>query len=526
MSRKNRETRRCAILLCAPLLASPLDAASVRVTFLDVARDVAVDGEAGSSDPYMRRVERYWGQGGLGDSTIIETGEKNILIDGGLWTKGRAVILPYLRKRGIKELDTVILTHQHGDHYGGLTEILREMPVKEVITNGLTHTAKAYQKFMEEVKNSGARYRVVRGGELLDWGGGVRAKVVQVGGRKIPENDYNSNSVVVRMTCGTVHFLFAGDMEDDEEAELLASRQEIGSQILKVGHHGSSTSSTYEFVRGVHPSVAVISIGKSNRFGLPHRSVMDRFETLGCRVCRTDLDGTIVVASDGKEWTVETELRRPVPGTSGKPPGDDFYALESEAEKLWRRKEYSAAAEKFQKALALEPGAAAARSKLGHCYKKLGKKAEAIAAFRKAIEQEPCEPYANLHLGLMYLEDDRQRALGYLESYLKCHPTSKWSHLAEEKIGDIHAARGEEFLKQGKEKEALDAYEKAIAICRDLPAPHFQLGLLYASRDKERAKKEFVKYLDLDSRGPHAEEAREKLRDISGAAAPTAAVTP
>lgn len=486
----------------------------MRVTFLDVPRDTASVGEDKSYDPYMRRVARYWGQGGIGDAILIETGPKNILIDGGLWTKGREIVLPYLKKRGIKELDTVILTHQHGDHYGGLTEVLGEMPVKELITNGLTHTAKAYKKFMDAAKSSGARYRVVKGGESMDWGGGVQAKVVQVGGRGIPADGSNNSSVVVRMSCGKVHFLFTGDMEDDEEAALLASHQEIKSQILKAGHHGSSSSSSYEFLRRVCPAVAVISIGAGNRFSLPHRSVIERFQSLGCTVYRTDLDGTIVVASDGEKWTVETERKRPVAGAKGSPLSEKFYGFEDEAVRLMRRREYAAAAEQFRKAIALEPGAASAHSRLGYCYKKIGKKAEAIAAFHAALEQEPCEPYANLHLGLIHLGDDRQRALGYLENYLKCHPTSRWSNLAEEKIGFIHSSRAEELQRSGKEEDALDEYEKAIAVRRDLPVLHFRIGVLYMSRDRDRAEKEFMKYLDLDPQGVHVTEAREKLRAI------------
>jgi len=508
----------CAAALCAPRgqgdAVAP--AASVRVTFLDVGGDGEKAQDEKAEDLYMRRVKRYWGRSGIGDSILIETGEKNILIDGGLWGKGRSVVLPYMRERKIKRLDAVILTHQHGDHYGGLTEVIEDIPVGEVLTNGLTHSAKAYGKFMEAVKTSGAKYRVVKGGEDFDWGGEVRAKVLEVGGRGIPKDDYNNNSIVVRMSLGDVHFLFSGDMGDDEENALISSGNELRSQILKVGHHGSSSSSTYALLQRVHPAVAVISIGEGNRFGLPHRSVIDRLESAGCTVYRTDLDGTVVVTSDGKTWKVETEKKRAAEAVAQKPLSKTFYRYEGAAISSMRKRDYAAAAESFNKALWIEPRAASARGRLGYCYKKLGRRDDAIKAFRGALAAEPCDPYANLQLGLIYFRDDKKAALKYFEDYLKCHPTSKWSFLAEEKMSSIHSTWGWDLKKEGREKEALAEFEKAIAIWRDNAFPHFQLGLMYAVSDKERAEEEFSKYLELEPNGTYAETARAKLTDLEG----------
>ena len=508
----------CAAALCAPRGQGDAvaRAASVRVTFLDVAGKGEKVQDEKTEDLYMQRVKRYWGRGGIGDSILVETGEKNILIDGGLWGKGRSVVLPCVKERRIKRLDTVVLTHQHGDHYGGLMEILEGIPVGEVLTNGLTHSAKAYGKFMEAVKTSGAKYRVVRGGEKFDWGGGVRAKVLKVGGRGIPEDDYNNNSIVVRMSLGDVHFLFSGDMEDDEENALLSSGNELRSQILKVGHHGSSSSSTYALLQRVHPAVAVISIGEENRFSLPHRSVIDRLESVGCTVYRTDLDGTVVVTSDGTTWKVETEKKRAAEAVAQKPLSEVFYRYEGAAISSMRKRDYAAAAESFSKALGIEPRAASARSRLGYCYKKLGRREDAIKAFREALAVEPCDPYANLHLGLLFFRDDKKVALKYFEDYLKWHPTSKWSFLAEEKISYIHSTWGYDLKKGGREKEAIAEFEKAIAICRSNAFPHFQLGLMYAMSDRERAKKELAKYLELEPNGTDAETARAKLTDLEG----------
>lgn len=503
-----------ALIPCCARADAGIPPGSARVTFLDVAGKTGDAGEGAPTDDYMRRLERNWGRGGIGDSAVVETSEKCILIDGGLWTKGRTVVLPYLKRRGVKRLDFVILTHQHGDHYGGLAEVIAAMPVGEVITNGLVHTAKAYAKLMEAVKASGARYRVVRGGETLDWGGGVTAKVLQgAGGAGVASDDYNNNSLVLRMTCGKTAFLFTGDMEDDEEAALLATRRELRSTVLKVGHHGSSSSSSFPFLRVVRPEVAVISIGAGNRFSLPHVSVIERLEALGCAVYRTDLDGAVTVTTDGTRVAVETERARPRGEATRRPFKEEFYLHESEAEGLFRKKEYERAVASYKKAIAVEP-AAAAYSKLGYCLKRMGKRDEAVEAFIAALEREPCDPFANLHLGLIFLKADKKRALGYLEKYLDCHPDAGWSRLAQEKAGYLHGSLGWELKKAGREGEAIAEFEKSIALFRGDAFSHFQLGLLYPSRDLGRARKELEKYLELEPKGKYAPAARDALAEL------------
>lgn len=500
------------LLTCCALAAGDIRPGTVRVTFLDVTRKEGGADRGAPSDAYLQRLERRWGRGGIGDAAVVETAEKRILIDGGLWTKGRTVIVPFLKRRGITRLDAVVLTHQHGDHYGGLAEVLAAVPVGEVLTNGLTHSAKAYRIFMEAVKSSGARYRVPRAGETLDWGGGVTATVLQsAGAAGVSPDDYNNNSLVLRMTCGKTSFLFAGDMEEDEEAALLASRREVRSTVLKAGHHGSSSSSSFPFLRAVRPEIAVMSIGRGNRFNLPHRSVIDRLESMGCRVYRSDLDGTITVTSDGTRVAVETERARPRGEETRKPLSEEFYRLESEGEKLFRKKEYEAAAAVYRKAIGVEPGAAAAYSRLGYCCKRMGKTDEAVKAFTAAVEREPCDPFANLHLGLILMRTDRKRALSCFEKYLACHPDASWSRIAEEKAGLLHGENGMELKKAGKEEEAIAEFEKAIAVCRGCASAHLQLGLLYETRDRERARKELAKYLELEPAGADAPAARAAL---------------
>ncbi len=499
----------CCLLSLAAVCEAGVPRGQVRVTFLDVARKGDGGGSGAQADEYLRSLERRWGRGGIGDAIVVETAERCVLIDGGLWTKGRAVVLPYLKRRGVARLDAVILTHQHGDHYGGLAEILETVPANEFIANGLAHPAKAYRKLLETVKSSGARLRVVRGGETFDWGGGASATVVQgAGARGVSPDDYNNNSLVIRMTFGKTSFLFTGDCEDEEEKAILATRRDLRSQVLKVGHHGSSSSCTYPFLRAVRPEIAVVSIGEGNRFGLPHREVLDRLVSLDCTVYRTDLDGSVTVVSDGTRLSVETERRRPVSAVTGKPLKEEYYRLESEAKGLLRRKDYAGAAARYRKALLVEPGAASAHSALGYCLKKQGRETEAIKEFSAALAGDPCDSYANLHLGLILMRRDRPRALGCFEKYLDCHADTHWAGLAREKAGFLRARNGWELREEGREEEAIQELEKAVALAPGNAFAHFQLGLLYPPRDLEKARRAIARCLELEPEGRHAAEAR------------------
>lgn len=487
----------------------------VRVTFLDVARKEGPSEGGAPSDDYLRRLERRWGRGGIGDAIVVETAEKCVLIDGGLWTKGRGVVVPYLKRRGVARLDAVILTHQHGDHYGGLAEVIEAMPVGEVVTNGLSHPAKAYRKFLDAAKASGARYRVAREGEEFDWGGGASATVVQgAGARGVSPDDYNNNSLVIRMTFGKTAFLFAGDCEDKEEAAILSSRRDLRSQVLKVGHHGSSSSCTFPFLQAVRPEIAVVSVGAENRFNLPHRDVLDRLTSRGCAVYRTDLDGTVIVTSDGTRFSVETERKRRVSAVTGRPLREEFHRLESEAKALLRRKDYAEAAAHYRRALAVEPGVPSAQSALGYCLKKEGREEEAVRAFTAALEGDPCDQYANLHLGLIQMKRDKRNALARFEKYLECHPDTHWALLAREKAGFLHAGFGLEHRKAGREDKAIEELEKAVALSPDNAFAHLQLGLLYPTRDLGRARSEIAKCLELEPEGRYAAEARHALAEL------------
>jgi len=224
---------------------------------------------------------------GQGDSIFIESPSgRNMLIDCGTAYAGRKAVVPFLRKKGVNELDLVVITHSHSDHAGGFPLVEREFRVENVLMSGIG-----------------------RVGEAIDLGGGAVAGIL---GPLEASSNENDNSIILRLSYGSFSMLFVGDLERGGEEKLISGGAAIKSDVLKVGHHGSGTSSTAAFLRRVMPSVSIISVGGKNRFGHPSEKALERLRSVGSRIFRTDLDGTVVVRTDGKTFSVATG-RRPRP---------------------------------------------------------------------------------------------------------------------------------------------------------------------------------------------------------------------
>lgn len=246
---------------------------------------------------------------GQGDSILVESPSgRTMLIDGGPKYKrgdaGRRYVLPYLHKKGINKLDIVVLTHPHDDHVGGLPSVLKDLPVGLVLDSGQPHTSRAYLDFLQIVDRKKIPYKLARAGQEIDLGGGVKGEVLNPQEPFIEESALNNNSVVIRLVFGKIAIMLTGDMEKEGEYRVLGLGAGLGSQVLKVGHHGSRTSSSTEFLEAVQPKVALISVGIKNKFHHPHPSTIKRFEELGIKAYRTDLNGTIVVSTDGERYTI------------------------------------------------------------------------------------------------------------------------------------------------------------------------------------------------------------------------------
>lgn len=239
---------------------------------------------------------------GQGDSILIQGEEVAVLIDAG--PRGaKAVVAEYLHAQGISRLDLVIATHPHEDHIGGMVQVLNEFEVTEVMDPGVPHTSKTFEAFIDLISSKGIGYTEARAGMIRDLGG-IKLEIVHP---TVPSvDDLNNASIVTRLEFGQVAFLFTGDAEREAETEILESGRNLRATVLKLGHHGSSTSSTPEFVGAVAPSYAVIMLGEDNRYNHPHRGTMDLVKDIGIPVYRTDLHGNIVFITDGTKIEVRT----------------------------------------------------------------------------------------------------------------------------------------------------------------------------------------------------------------------------
>lgn len=244
---------------------------------------------------------------GQGDSILIQSPDgKYGLIDGGDAGSGS---LQYLQARGVGSLDLVIATHPHSDHIGGLVEILNTIPVSRVITNGQQHTTGVYENFLDAIIASTADYQEVRRGDQVLLGDLVFDVLHP---NELIGDDFNRNSLVLRLKYGQAIFLFMGDANKDSDVEILASGQDVRANIFKVGHHASSNSFTPEFLAAVSPQVAIYSAGAGNDYDHPVPTTIDALTGAAAQVYGTETYGTITVTSDGHAYRVDKE-KEPAP---------------------------------------------------------------------------------------------------------------------------------------------------------------------------------------------------------------------
>ena len=207
-------------------------------------------------------------------------------------------------------MDTLVLSHPQLDHYGGLIFLAQHFGVKSLWFNGELSDSKRFKRLIATLEENGVQTHVLCRDTPDQEIGGVQIQVLhppcgQTG------LDINNASLVLRLSHGEVDFLFAGDVETAGEHVLLSSKRELESEILKVPHHGSRSSSTLAFIKAVSPQVAIASLGHQNRFRFPAPEVVVRYEQQGVRFFRTDQMGAITVLSDGKSYRVETFLPSP-----------------------------------------------------------------------------------------------------------------------------------------------------------------------------------------------------------------------
>ena len=238
---------------------------------------------------------------GQGDCELIVLPDgKTILIDAGE-SKSADDIISFLEGQGISRLDYVIATHPHADHIGGMQEVIEAFDVGEIYMPRVEHDTKTYENLLLAVQEKGLRVHTAKDGVSLMEEGGVSAQFVAPCADRY--KDLNNYSAVLRLTYGDVSFLFMGDAEQESEEQITA---EVSADIIKLGHHGSSTSSSQAFLEAVSPAVAVISCGAGNSYGHPHEETLRTLDLLGIETYRTDQDSIVTVTTDGTTYQIET----------------------------------------------------------------------------------------------------------------------------------------------------------------------------------------------------------------------------
>lgn len=250
---------------------------------------------------------------GQGDSILLETPSgKTVLIDGGgrpggtySDTIGLQVIEPVLRREGINRIDVLVLTHPHDDHVEGLPPVLRDFRVGMVLAPDISCESESYEKFLSLVKSRRIPYKRAERGQVLDFGDGVRAMVLNPPAMPI-DDDPNDGSIVLRFVYGESELLLTGDAGIPVEDDIMTSGICVRSDVLKVAHHGSKTSTSDEWLDAVHPRMAVISVGKDNSFGHPAKEVLDDLSEHGAKTYRTDRNGSVFVRFSPKSFSIKT----------------------------------------------------------------------------------------------------------------------------------------------------------------------------------------------------------------------------
>lgn len=242
-----------------------------------------------------------WLDVGQGDAAVIQCGGQSMLIDGGKPEKS-SYLYAWLQQHGLSYLDVIVATHVDADHIGGLSGALNYASVGTAYCPVTTGTTETFQSFVKYLAQRGKQITVPTAGETFALGGAQ----VQILGPLHRAEDSNDNSIVLKVSFGATSFLFTGDAERAEEQDLLNAGVNLQSTVLKVGHHGSDTSTSYPFLRAVAPQYAVISVGAGNSYGHPTEAVLSRLRDAGVTTFRTDMQGEITAVSDGQTINFST----------------------------------------------------------------------------------------------------------------------------------------------------------------------------------------------------------------------------
>lgn len=247
---------------------------------------------------------------GQADSMLLQLPNGNeweyVLIDAGTGQTEEALV-SWLQEQGVTDITAVIATHPHEDHIGGMDAVLEAIPVESLympeVKESLTPTTRCYEQMLDAAEAQQVQAVKGQSGVTVYEEDGVKLELVGPEPQK-EYDDLNEYSLVAKLTVGEKSFLFTGDSSEQAEADMIEAGEDLKADVLKIGHHGSSTATTEAFLQAVNPQVAVISCGKDNSYGHPHEETMQRLQEKAMTIYRTDEDGTILATCDGIsiEW--------------------------------------------------------------------------------------------------------------------------------------------------------------------------------------------------------------------------------
>lgn len=258
--------------------------------------------ENNSFTPTDNKLVAHFIDVGQGDASFIELpNKKTMIIDAGESYESD-VVISYIEELGYDYIDYVIATHPHTDHIGGLRDVLDTFDVDSIYMPKAISTSKTYENLLNTIDKHG--YKVKTGKKGVEIVNEDDLKIDIVAPCQDSYSNLNNYSIVLKITYGEVSFLYTGDAEITSLKEIT---DDISADVLKVGHHGSNTSTSKEFLDLVKPSYAIISVGKNNRYDHPNSSTIKLLEEYTDKIYRTDISGNIVVTSDGQNIEVEVE---------------------------------------------------------------------------------------------------------------------------------------------------------------------------------------------------------------------------
>ncbi|MRH41442.1 MBL fold metallo-hydrolase [Aquibacillus halophilus] len=241
---------------------------------------------------------------GQADSTLLQFSHDNenytILIDAGNWNQNNVV--NYLNSQSVSQIDIAIGTHPDADHIGQLDKVLNSFEVGEIWLSGNTSSSKTFQRLLKAIDSNGVDYYEPRAGDEFEVG---PLEIAVLYPSSISEND-NKESISLKLTYNEIQFIFTGDADKSAETTMLNSGFNLQADILQLGHHGSSTSTQSSFLDEVDPSIAIYSAGSDNSYGHPHDEVVNLVQNSNIDLYGTDVHGTIIVSTDGKDYKVLT----------------------------------------------------------------------------------------------------------------------------------------------------------------------------------------------------------------------------